>query len=55
MDTPLSRRRLRDLGWERSLRINGALPSVTDPPPKEQGKLRRLQWFLKELFWNLPL
>jgi len=47
MTVPSSRRRFRDIGMERTLRMNGQLASYTDPPPKERGKLKRLLWFLK--------
>jgi hypothetical protein len=40
---------------ERTLRINGQLPSSPDPPPEERGKLARFLWFLREIFWNLPV
>jgi hypothetical protein len=49
------RRRFRDIGMERTLRLDGQLPSYTEPPPKERGKMRRLLWLLKELFWHVPV
>jgi len=52
---PSQRRRFREIGMERTLRLNGQLPSYTDPPQKERGKLRRMLWFVKELFWHVPV
>jgi hypothetical protein len=55
MTVPSPRRRLRDRGMERTLRINGLLPSSPEPPAKERGTMRRLLWFVKEIFWKLPV
>lgn len=50
-----ARSRFHDIGMERTLRLNGQLPSYTDPPLKKRGKMRRFLWFLKELFWHVSV